>query len=531
MSDEPPGAVSPETEALELLVALEHPRYELGDVSRLTGIDPELVRSYWRALGFAEPVPGVKAFSDTDVEMLSTVLSLIADGSLDPEVSLQMARVIGSALERVAVAQVEAVREQAEQARYEPIPIRDMPDSNALMPRVFEVVWRRHLVAAARRQLLRSGSERGEGNLCVGFADLVGFTAQTQQLEQHQLARVVGRFETIAFDVVHAHAARVVKTIGDEVMFVSDDVGAGCRLALDLASAFREDPDLSDVRVGLAYGPVLEREGDVFGHTVNLASRVVSIAYPGSVVVSSEVHDAVADDPAFVFTSLRSFHLRDIGRVPLWRMRRADDVTEDRYRAAQLDRSARLRVLDLRRERRYDALRARADELLSALGDRIAGLPGRLPAVLSGNASPEVVKALLDDPTETELAALAEAVLDADLDGDLRHELLTGLAAAVPLKEVQTASEEQARRIEQEAEQDMLAIERDTAERIDELRRRHGEELDEVIADAEARSRRVDLDAADRLTRLAEEAEASADRITAEAERRAARAERRRGPQ
>src|SRR5690606_31615929 len=125
-------------------------------------------------------------------------------------------------------------------------------------------------------------SEAGASG-CVGFADLVGFTAQTQQLDTTALASVVGRFEAIAYDVVPARGGRVVKTIGDEVMFVHDDDVEGCRTALELARRYRDEEALSDVRVGLASGPVLERDGDVFGHTVNLASRIVSVAFPGSV--------------------------------------------------------------------------------------------------------------------------------------------------------------------------------------------------------------------------------------------------------
>ncbi len=100
------------------------------------------------------------------------------------------------------------------------------PGLSALIPKVLELVWRRRLVAEAQRRMVRAGTEGGSP-VCVGFADLVGFTAQTQQLDTATLAEVVGRFEAIAYDVVAAHGGRVVKTIGDEVMFVNDDVVAG----------------------------------------------------------------------------------------------------------------------------------------------------------------------------------------------------------------------------------------------------------------------------------------------------------------
>ncbi|OWY62970.1 hypothetical protein B7486_55595, partial [cyanobacterium TDX16] len=101
------------------------------------------------------------------------------------------------------------------------------------------------------------------------------------------------------------------------------------------------DEALSDVRVGVACGPVLEREGDLYGPVVNLASRVVGIAYPGSVVVSPDVHDALAEDPTLKFKSLRSHTLKDIGKVRLWTVRRAGADTDTLEAARRRRESAR----------------------------------------------------------------------------------------------------------------------------------------------------------------------------------------------
>ena len=166
------------------------------------------------------------------------------------------------------------------------------------LPRVLEQVWRRHLQAAARRRLLRGDPEDGPG-LVVGFADLVGFTALAQQVSDEELAEVVDQFERLAYDVVVAGGGRVVKMIGDEVMFLVDDPVSAAEIALGLADASRDAAELSDVRVGLAVGPVIEREGDAFGATVNLASRATAIAYPGTVVVSPELRALLEDRPEY----------------------------------------------------------------------------------------------------------------------------------------------------------------------------------------------------------------------------------------
>jgi adenylate cyclase len=174
----------------------------------------------------------------------------------------------------------------------------------------------------------------------VGFADLVGFTVLSQQLEDHALAHLVDRFELMAYDIITSRGGRVVKTIGDEVMFATDAPAAGVDIALSLAEAYHDDESLSDVRVGLACGPVLEREGDLYGPTVNLASRIVSIAYAASVVTSADIHDQLADAARLRWKSIRTRHLKNIGRVQLWTVRRVGDDDEGTYERARRRRGA-----------------------------------------------------------------------------------------------------------------------------------------------------------------------------------------------
>jgi adenylate cyclase len=109
-------------------------------------------------------------------------------------------------------------------------------------------------------------------------------------------------------------------------MFVVEDPHDAVEIALSLADASRDAADLSDVRAGLALGPVLEREGDAYGPTVNLASRITAIAYPGSVVVSPELRAALeATTEDYAFRSMRPRFLKHIGRVSLSVVRRAGE--------------------------------------------------------------------------------------------------------------------------------------------------------------------------------------------------------------
>jgi adenylate cyclase len=360
------------------------------------GVDEEEGERLWRALGFPEVAEDEAAFTEQDLEALRTMQGLAALGLATPRTAVQLARVLGTSMARLAEALVSATDVGPSSGVHALALDAGDADDVALAQRIAfaaEVVlpsmerlilyaWRRHLQAAVRRfATLRRESSRGPGGvaeLAVGFADMVGFTALSSQLSAAALAEVVDRFESLAHDTVVAGGGRVVKMIGDEAMFVSEDLAAALGIALDLVEAYADDELLSDVRVGLAAGPVLAREGDYFGAVVNRASRIVNIADAGTVLVSGEVHDRLAGvagmDDGLVWEQLRSRELKDLGRVHLWAVRRADRP------AASPDRRAGLRwrrLTDLRQD--FEALRARGEAVLGGLVGAERGRPAREP--------------------------------------------------------------------------------------------------------------------------------------------------------
>jgi adenylate cyclase len=305
-------------------------RYTAEELAARAGMDRTISKRLWRALGFPDVADDARVFTDADAEALSTVQAMISMGVTETEVVIQLTRVIGSSQARIAEAMLSTnERRRAdvagagageEAAEFFAI---TADASLATQGKLLDYVWRRHLQAAIRRRLMADWRSPGIAvPVAVGFADLVGFTALSQQVSDLELAEIVGRFEALAFDAVTAHGGRVAKMIGDEAMFVVDDVGDAVDTALSLAEAYADDEVLSDVRVGLAFGDVLALEGDYYGPVVNLASRIVNIAVPGAVVVSQPVVDALSSDNRFLFHGLRPRSLKDIGRVRLWRVRR-----------------------------------------------------------------------------------------------------------------------------------------------------------------------------------------------------------------
>jgi adenylate cyclase len=158
---------------------------------------------------------------------------------------------------------------------------------------------RRQIVAVSER-MWSTDPERSAVTLprTVGFADLVDYTTVSGSMSARQLTDVLITFDERTAEIVTRHRGQVVKTIGDEAMFVAEDAGDACAIAIDLVHAFGRD-GLPPVRVGLARGEVVSVLGDVYGPDVNLAARLVGLADPATVVASESVHQAAAATVAF----------------------------------------------------------------------------------------------------------------------------------------------------------------------------------------------------------------------------------------
>ncbi len=293
----------------------------------ITNIEKDVARRFWRALGFAEVPENEQIFNEQDIEAIGIMQSLVGTGFVNEDRAVQLARVIGSSVARVAEAQItmaqtiEIPETSLESAEILAFVLDDLvPKLSWLL----EYAWKRQLQSVLRRIRMHryEGFDNAQAELAVGFADMVGFTYLSQQIDENQLVEVVSRFETLAHDTVIAGGGRIVKMIGDEAMFVADSIEAAALIALDLVDIYSDDDLLSDIRVGLSYGPVLAWDGDYFGTVVNRASRIVNIANPGSVLTTREFYDALLEDDRVDFSPLRPRVLKDIGRVELFSLQR-----------------------------------------------------------------------------------------------------------------------------------------------------------------------------------------------------------------
>ena len=159
--------------------------------------------------------------------------------------------------------------------------------------------------------------------VACAFADLVGFTRLGEELPPDGIEQLSNRLAEIAREVVVA-PVRLIKTIGDAVMFVSTDTAALLDVMLGLVAATEADELLPQLRVGVAHGSAVSRAGDWFGSPVNLASRVTSAARPGAVLVSESAREQIGEDDRYRWSFAGSRRLRGvISDVRLYRVRPA----------------------------------------------------------------------------------------------------------------------------------------------------------------------------------------------------------------
>jgi adenylate cyclase len=274
------------------------------DVAERAGTDVDQVVTLWRTLGVSVPDAERPMFSEQDARLSEHALRFERVGAHGDE----LFRVLGNALARVAEAAVayyvQTVQPEGGVPDGEVLDwARAIADATALSLRLGDSmggIFAHHMRDAIDRQRIAQAevSERSLFRLGVGFVDLVGFTPLSRHAAPSDLLKIIGRFEARAFEVAVAHNGRIVKHIGDEVMFVALDATDVCAIARSLMQAFQADG--ISPRGGLAFGDVITRHGDYYGPVVNLASRLADLAIPEELLVDSATAGVVTG-PGFTF--------------------------------------------------------------------------------------------------------------------------------------------------------------------------------------------------------------------------------------
>jgi adenylate cyclase len=290
---------------IEELFPTEVAHHSVDDASDATGLDSELIERFMASIG----IPGQEAetFSDEDVQALQYVASVLGAGF--PLIAfLQLCRVYGQALSQIADAEVRLfhiyvheplmregvagleMAEEMEHLARDLLPLAS-PLMDYVHQRFLQHFIEQDVIGHMEIELDDDSSDLDLGRLRVAicFADLAGYTRYTEEFGEEEALSIVERFIQGVTDTL-PDDARVIKTIGDEVMIVGQDVQALTDWAVGFQQLFDERPE---PRIGLHHGATLYRDGDYFGREVNLSARVVARARGGEVLVTDAVRDSV----------------------------------------------------------------------------------------------------------------------------------------------------------------------------------------------------------------------------------------------
>ena len=294
---EPARPRAPEPGPIERAILGDAPTLTGEQVASAAGLTVEDARRMWRALGFADPGDQV-AFAQKDADTLAAVARTASEAGVGFETLLKLTRAVGQTTARLADWQVATLATVLEEHQ-RPDPLALVESMGPLFDDMLRYAWRRHLAVAVGR-IETMGSDDEEDfqvpQATVGFADLVGFTALSNELGEDELGDLVEVFESRCYDVVTSHHGRVVKTLGDSVLFLCEAPEQGIDTALDIIAVIGRDERLPDVHLGMATGPVVLRMGDVYGPVVNLASRLTNVARRNRLIIDQATADLLPEE-------------------------------------------------------------------------------------------------------------------------------------------------------------------------------------------------------------------------------------------
>lgn len=298
------------------------------------GLDPEQGLLIWRILGFDDSSADGLVFNKTDVDALKAFKRAVDREMLTLEDMLEMMRAIAQTTSRLADWQITIVGKRLEAlglSEPDKAPtdeelakvIKTISGLRPILERLLLQVWRRQTVDSVLRSDRANAKPADASDIgTVAFADMVGFTRLSREIEPHELARLVERFEQIVTLIAAETGAKLMKTIGDEVLIMSAFPQDVAEFALKLQEFSESADDFPELRIGIATGPLISQMGDVFGETVNRASRLTAFAKPSSTYVDTETHEALEVDLKYRFKSTRMRAIQGFSRINAWELRR-----------------------------------------------------------------------------------------------------------------------------------------------------------------------------------------------------------------
>jgi adenylate cyclase len=336
------AAVDAGTLSLEFL---DSPAWELPEPLAITyrqlaeehGIPLPLLQGIQEAMGFAAPDPDDRVPRD-DGDLAKLARILLDLGASDEGIR-RLFRVYADNVRRLAMAEADLYIEEFEKpwagsglneselilrgadlGRQMAGPAQQT--IRAIYERQGQHIWTEYGIQRAEMALERAGLlERAESTPAICFVDLTGFTRLTEEQGDENAARLATSLAALVNDISHTHGGRAIRWLGDGGLFYFEDVSAAFASALEMSER-APATGLPPTHIGVQAGPVVFRDGDVYGRTVNIASRIADLAVAGEILTSQETVGRVAD-AGVSFVPARSAELHGVAEpVMLYRVLR-----------------------------------------------------------------------------------------------------------------------------------------------------------------------------------------------------------------
>lgn len=309
---------------LEQVLLGSSPTLTRKEAADQAGISLLSARKIWRALGIPNLSDKDVYFTEQDSAALRNIANLRVEHDLTEETLISVTRSVGQMTDRMVAWQIETLVEDMvtskgvtdREARQQLLEL--FPEILGQLEQLATYAFKRQLNAAVLRLALRGDADESDSLPLVrgiGFADLVSYTSLSREMNEKTLSDLVKTFEQRCAEVVAVGGGRIIKTVGDEVLFLTETPEATARISLTLSKLIKDDMNLPEARVAFVWGRILPRLGDVYGPTVNLAARLVALAEPGVVLTDSATAETLEDNQQFVLIPQGVRNVRGFGNV------------------------------------------------------------------------------------------------------------------------------------------------------------------------------------------------------------------------
>ena len=317
------------------------PTMTMREMAEELGVSIAEIDRFWTSCGFPKADPDTYMFTEQDAQAIAEWRQEFGEGALAPSTVTSLLRAQSYMADRLVLWQLEAIVTDFQERM-------DLDDTSArlialdkidqyidLLQSQLGYAWRRqmaYLLLNTNREVeMREGKTAAPDSYpldrCMGFVDMVAYTRRSSTMSGAALADLVQSFEMACRDVITTRGGRVVKTLGDAVLFVADDLLVAADIVCAMVEFLNSRPEILPVRASLVHGRVVSRSGDIFGPPVNLASRLVDIAPRGQILMDAASAKQLQELDTKGFFTVRTATTRDLqglGEVEGWLLTRGE---------------------------------------------------------------------------------------------------------------------------------------------------------------------------------------------------------------